>query len=207
MGCGLERWWRHAQSRGQRLGPGAAAGDQCVVVRCNGICPLAVAADREDLPAAVGIGNKEYCCRAGTTTKYAFGDQIDKKQAQFSADKTALVGSFRANAWGLHDMHGNVWEWCEDAWHEDYTGHPPSDGSAWKGGEQSLRVLRGGGWGYYPLDLRSAARSSIQPGYRDDAAVPGCQNAFTSYSLTSLRHGHGRGISAGAGPNFCSAYG
>ena len=91
----------------------------------------------------------EYCCRAGTTTKYAFGDSITRQQAQFSegvwgsAKQTVEVGKFPPNAWGLYDTHGNVWEWCEDNWHADYTG-APQDGSVWQGGDISLRVLRGG---------------------------------------------------------------
>jgi formylglycine-generating enzyme required for sulfatase activity len=76
----------------------------------------------------------EYCCRAGTTTEYSYGDEIDKSQAQFSARRSVETGSFPANAWGLHEMHGNVWEWCQDNWHDDYEGNPPSDGSVWPGG-------------------------------------------------------------------------
>ena len=97
----------------------------------------------------------EYAARAGTTTPYAFGDTITKVQAQFSEGtwgsigKTAEVGSFTANKFGLHDMHGNVWEWCEDKWHSIYQG-APIDGSVWPGGDVSLRVLRGGSWSPAP---------------------------------------------------------
>jgi formylglycine-generating enzyme required for sulfatase activity len=111
----------------------------------------------------------EYCCRAGTATAYSFGDTIDEKLAQFSSSKTAEVGRFPANAWGLHDMHGNVWEWCEDNWHKDYRGDPPADGSAWGGGDESLRVLRGGSWSGIPQYLRSANRSRNQPGHLNDS--------------------------------------
>jgi formylglycine-generating enzyme required for sulfatase activity len=100
----------------------------------------------------------EYCCRAGTATAYSFGDTIDNNQAQFSESKTAEVGSFPPNLWGFYDMHGNVWEWCEDSWHRDYRGNPPTDGSVWPGGDASFRVLRGGSWGGNPRDLRSAYR-------------------------------------------------
>ena len=109
----------------------------------------------------------EYCCRAGTTTRYAFGDSITRSQAQFQASQTAEVGTFAPNAWGLYDMHGNVREWCADNWHPDYQG-APTDGSMWPGGDVSYRVLRGGSWdNVNPDDLRSADRSWFRPGYRD----------------------------------------
>ena len=108
----------------------------------------------------------EFAARAGTTTKYAFGDTLDKQQAQFSESKTAEVGGFPANAWGLHDMHGNVWEWCEDNWHPTYQG-APQDGSVWQGGDVSLRVLRGGSWYNVPQFLRSAYRFRSPPGIRN----------------------------------------
>ena len=104
----------------------------------------------------------EYCCRAGTTTTYSFGDTIDNRQSQFSETKTAEVGSYPANAWGLHDMHGNVWEWCEDTWHPNYEG-ALKDGSEWKGGDASFRVLRGGSWINSPRGLRSAFRFRFSP--------------------------------------------
>lgn len=71
----------------------------------------------------------EYAARPGTTTKYAFGDAINEDQARYSDRKTAEVGSFPPNAWGLHDMHGNVWEWVEDCYQENHSG-APSDGLA-----------------------------------------------------------------------------
>jgi formylglycine-generating enzyme required for sulfatase activity len=108
----------------------------------------------------------EYAARAGTTTQYAFGDAITDQQAQFRQSKTAEVNRFQPNAWGLHDMHGNVWEWCEDNWHENYIGNPPTDGSSWSGGDGSFRVLRGGSWSSNPQFLRSATRSKDRPVYR-----------------------------------------
>jgi len=72
----------------------------------------------------------EYACRAGTTTPFAFGDTLSAKQANFNSHSTSEVGSFPANKWGLYDMHGNVWEWCKDQWHDSYNG-APTDGSAW----------------------------------------------------------------------------
>jgi formylglycine-generating enzyme required for sulfatase activity len=109
----------------------------------------------------------EYAARAGTTTRYAFGDTISKSQAQFSAKQTVEVGTFASNAWGLHDMHGNVVEWVEEAWHPKYHG-APVDGSVWPGGDLSLRVLRGGSWGSNPVFLRSAVRDRDRPTFRCD---------------------------------------
>jgi formylglycine-generating enzyme required for sulfatase activity len=107
----------------------------------------------------------EYSCRAGTTTAYSTGATINEKQARFRSTSTTPVGSFPANAFGLHDMHGNVWEWCEDAWNADYN-VAPTDGSAWLTGEASSRVLRGGSWNYGPLNLRSATRVRNDPSDR-----------------------------------------
>jgi formylglycine-generating enzyme required for sulfatase activity len=93
----------------------------------------------------------EYACRAGTTTAYSFGDDpaalADYGWISDNADgKTHPVGLKRPNAFGLYDLHGNVWEWCEDTWHDSYKG-APKDGSAWtKGGDAVRRVLRGGCW-------------------------------------------------------------
>jgi formylglycine-generating enzyme required for sulfatase activity len=114
----------------------------------------------------------EYAARAGTSTKYAFGDSIDKQQARFSDGKpgvgqTVEVGSFAANAWGLHDMHGNVWEWVEDCYVPSYL-EAPSDGSARTIPGCSSRVLRGGSWDYDPRDLRSAVRYKLPLAYRVD---------------------------------------
>ena len=83
-------------------------------------------------------------------------------------EKTVPVGSFPANGFGLHDMHGNVWEWVEDCWHDSYSG-APSDGSAWTtGGVCSKRVLRGGSWANRPGGLRSAYRVRNSTGSRSD---------------------------------------
>ena len=81
-------------------------------------------------------------------------------------DKTARVGSYPANAFGLHDMYGNVWEWVEDCWHDRYSG-APGDGGAWtSGGNCGTRVLRGGSWVNAPWFLRSANRDWYDTGYR-----------------------------------------
>ena len=118
----------------------------------------------------------EYAARAGTTTKYHWGDQIGVNQANCQShycgdmfQHTAPVGSFPANAWGLHDMHGNIWEWVEDCWHGNYQG-APTDGSAWTSeGNCSVhrRVVRGGSWGLDPGDLRSAYRNWGPAGHRN----------------------------------------
>ena len=117
----------------------------------------------------------EYAARAGTTTKYAFGDTISKSQAQFSegsygsAGKTVKVGSFRANVFGLHDMHGNVWEWTGDCWNDNYKKMPvktKQTGTAWTTGNCSRPVVRGGSWYYGPRYLRSAFRDWYDTGLR-----------------------------------------
>ena len=107
----------------------------------------------------------EYACRAGTTTAYAFGDTLSQQQANVSASATKEVGSFLANSWGLHDMHGNVYELCADHWHRNYRG-APDDGSSWidqTEGESMERVVRGGSWIDSPNICRSAYRSYCKP--------------------------------------------
>ena len=113
----------------------------------------------------------EYVARGGTTGPFHFGLTISPEQANYNGDyaygsggkgryrkRTELVGSFPSNAFGLHDVHGNVWEWVEDCWHGSYQG-APSDGSAWtSGGDCGRRVLRGGSWNNEPRYLRSANR-------------------------------------------------
>lgn len=88
----------------------------------------------------------EYAARAGTTGPYAGNLDAMGWYEKNSGGKTQPVGQKQANAWGLFDMHGNVWEWCEDFWHANYNG-APTDGSAWlSGGDSRYRVLRGGSW-------------------------------------------------------------
>ena len=105
----------------------------------------------------------EYACRAGTTSTYAFGDTISAQQANFSRNvgKTTEVGAYPANAWNLHDMHGNVWEWCADA-PRPYEKGPVTDPEG--GGTQ--RVLRGGSWNDDAQCLRSACRLHSAPDER-----------------------------------------
>jgi formylglycine-generating enzyme required for sulfatase activity len=138
----------------------------------------------------------EYACRAGTTTPFHFGETITTDLANYRGtdnpeynwsgsygdgpkgeyrEATTPVDHFGiANGFGLSDMHGNVWEWCQDHWHESYMG-APSDGSAWNDSEASEddpRVLRGGSWYYVPGNCRSAARTN------DDAGGRNLNNGF-----------------------------
>ncbi|MGB0552322.1 MAG: formylglycine-generating enzyme family protein, partial [Alphaproteobacteria bacterium] len=103
----------------------------------------------------------EYMARAGSTTKYPWGDEIDSSKAKYeSEDGTVPVGSYSANAFGVHDTAGNVWEWVEDCFYTHYK-DAPTDGSAWLSeneGDCALRVSRGGSWAYAPGYLRSASR-------------------------------------------------
>jgi formylglycine-generating enzyme required for sulfatase activity len=114
----------------------------------------------------------EYACRAGTTTPFHFGEILTPGLANYDGnyvyasgprgvyrEQTTEVGSFPPNAFGLYDMHGNVWEWCQDVWHDNYNG-APTDGSAWEsGGDSSLRVQRGGSWNSSPRFSRSDYRN------------------------------------------------
>jgi formylglycine-generating enzyme required for sulfatase activity len=123
----------------------------------------------------------EYAARAGSATAYPWGERASRDHANYGADiccsgraegrdrwvETAPVGQFPANAFGLHDMHGNLWEWVQDVWHDNYAG-APSDGSAWmSGGDPARRVLRGGSWSIAPQFLRSAYRNRNAPDGRN----------------------------------------
>jgi formylglycine-generating enzyme required for sulfatase activity len=133
----------------------------------------------------------EYACRAGTTTPFHFGKTITTELANYRGtdneeykwsgsygdgpkgehrEETTPVNQFEgANAFGLCDMHGNVWEWCQDHWHSSYKG-APTDGSAWiEGGSSERRILRGGSWYFLPRYCRSAYRDDFEPGFGSDA--------------------------------------
>jgi formylglycine-generating enzyme required for sulfatase activity len=121
----------------------------------------------------------EYAARAGTTTAYATGSTISPRQANYDGSgdgsgpsaanrqRTLPVGSFPANGFGLYDMQGNVSQWVEDCWHDDYTAAAPTDGSAWLTGDCNGRVLRGGSWGDSEIELRAAARTGE---YKDNSS-------------------------------------
>jgi formylglycine-generating enzyme required for sulfatase activity len=124
---------------------------------------------------------REYVTRAGTTTPFWWwGSSITPDQANYNYNfhykgggregkwrkSTRTVDSFEANEWGLYNVHGNVWEWVEDCWHDSYQG-APSDGSAWTTAcEDGLRVVRGGSWYSHPKCLRAAHRSFYDAGTR-----------------------------------------
>jgi formylglycine-generating enzyme required for sulfatase activity len=118
----------------------------------------------------------EYACRAGTQTPFSFGASLGAEQANFNGTAgygdaqpsmvwrkaTTPLGRFPANAFGLYDMHGDTWDWCEDAWNGSYEG-APADGSPWLTGDASMRVLRGGSWNGPPERCRSAMRRRSPP--------------------------------------------
>jgi formylglycine-generating enzyme required for sulfatase activity len=112
----------------------------------------------------------EYACRAGSTTRYYFADDASRlgEYAWYdknSDDKTHRVGEKKPNAWRLYDMYGNVWEWCQDWWKEEYYRDSPVDDPT--GAATGLcRVFRGGSWSYPAGYCRSALRYSVAPGFR-----------------------------------------
>jgi formylglycine-generating enzyme required for sulfatase activity len=125
----------------------------------------------------------EYACRAGTITPFHYGETISTDLANYNGnytyengikgrylEKTSAVGSSGlANSFGLSDMHGNIWEWCEDIWHDSYKG-APNDGSAWVSGDDQ-RLLRGGSWDYMPNLCRSAYRFRWSANYSNSFLI------------------------------------
>jgi formylglycine-generating enzyme required for sulfatase activity len=120
----------------------------------------------------------EYACRAGSTTPFHFGATLTPDLANYNGnhvygngpkgtyrEQTVEVASFAANGWGLHDMHGNVWEWCEDHWHDSYN-FAPGDDQPWHipaAADDEPRLLRGGSWNVVPWLCRSAYRFDFHP--------------------------------------------
>ena len=124
----------------------------------------------------------EYACRAGTTTPFSFGDNITPAQVNYDGNnpyadgkksfyrrETVPVVSLPSNPWGLYEMHGNVWEWCQDRWHDNYR-NAPTNGSAWvdRNASSAYCVLRGGSWISGACYLRAAYRSRGHPALRSD---------------------------------------
>jgi formylglycine-generating enzyme required for sulfatase activity len=126
----------------------------------------------------------EYACRAGSTTAFHFGATLTPELANYDGnfvygngpkgtyrEQTTEVASFPANGWGLHDMHGNVWEWCEDHWHDSYN-FAPGDDQPWlipAAADGEPRLLRGGSWLISPRYCRSACRDHARPVGADDS--------------------------------------
>ncbi|MCC6781061.1 MAG: SUMF1/EgtB/PvdO family nonheme iron enzyme [Hyphomicrobiales bacterium] len=120
-----------------------------------------------------GDDDRDFCRYANSPDQAAKSRNPPQKAWPFATCNdgyayTAPVGSFAANAFGLHDMAGNAWQWTEDCWHGSYAG-APADGSAWTSGDCGRRVLRGGSWFFYPSDLRAASRSQDTLEYRSAA--------------------------------------
>lgn len=114
----------------------------------------------------------EYTCRAGTTSKYSFGEGesiLDEYvwYTKNSQNETHPIGQKKPNVWGLYDMHGNIWEWVQDEWHDDYSG-APTDGNAWETGNCSKRVEKGGGWFSCASHCQSSFRDKDHSQYKSD---------------------------------------
>lgn len=113
----------------------------------------------------------EYAARAGSTGRYSFGDDVSKLPLyawlgeDWDVGELHPVGLKRPNEWGLYDVHGNIWEWCQDNWHPNFKGAPP-DGRPWEGGNETNRVRRGGTWTHDPEQCETAYRNRNAPGYR-----------------------------------------
>ena len=182
---GLRSGWRmpdQPEPWRSRLGSWKSTGDQRVMEDAQSYIQW-LNSKTEDAPYRLpSEAEWEYAARAGTSTPFSFGELISTDQANYDGTRTygsGVAGVYRrqtvpvedldaANDWSLRHMHGNVREWVEDCWHDNYQG-APVDGSAWlsvQNGDCSARVLRGGSWSSNPEDLRSAYRVRAEAGYR-----------------------------------------
>ena len=134
----------------------------------------------------------EYCCRAGSTTRYSFGDNATRptdqgKKASLldpygwhtgnAAGNDPPVGALKPNDWGLYDMHGYLWEYVSDAWHDNYRGAPDDGGSRDRNKQHALRVMRGGSWRDRHENLQSTTRWPIPDHAKSDAVGFRCVKA------------------------------
>ena len=186
--CVAEGGCKHRPER-SGLGARQTAGHQRVVARREGVRGVAFAQDGQELPATErsrvgvrGTGGHHDAVRVRRHDQQEPG-------AVPRPSKTVEVGSFPANRFGLHDLHGNVWEWVEDNWHPNYQG-APIDGSVWPGGDVSLRVLRGGSWVGYdprrpPLGRPLQGTDPTTATYASASELPERSNTLSLYILTS----------------------
>ena len=175
MGTNPSRW------KGKRNSVEMLSFDEAVEF-CRKTTELMRAAQLIDENQAIRLPSEaewEYVARAGTTTAYSFGDEVAKLD-EFgwhtgnAADNDPPVGAKKPNNWGLYDVHGYLWEWCSDQWHENYEG-APSDGTSWEGGDAGAkRLLRGGSWKDKADRLTSSFRLGASAKNRDDAVGLRC---------------------------------
>ena len=151
----------------------------------------------------------EYAARAGNQSRWSFGED-ETRLGSFgwyssnSNSQIQPVGRKTANAFGLYDMHGNVWEWTQDCWNRSYTG-APKNGSAWTSGNCSRRVVRGGSWNNNPQNLRSANRNRVRPVRHRFEGGPNAHRTGTtiSASVWSARSSMGQSRLKSTGRREC----
>ena len=175
MGTNPSRW------KGKRNSVEMLSYDEAVEF-CSKSTELMRAADLITKSQVVRLPSEaewEYAARAGSTTAYSFGDEVTKLDdygwhTGNAAGNDPPVGAKKPNAWGLYDMHGYLWEWCSDSWHENYEG-APLDGTSWeKDGVEEKRVLRSGSWKDKADRLTSSSRVGVSSKTRDDAVGLRC---------------------------------